>query len=325
MRQDRVIIRIERRIATLLVLLLLVACGGGAGRNKAEARQESEALRPSPRKSHFQPTLPPVDWEPEAQRAFLREHFWDDFDFADTTFLERVDSAQVIQEYVLFVAQVLGPEDGEGMRLLMRRAEGSKAMLAYIHQMAERVLHDPNSPFRSDELYIPVLEAVVSSPYFDEYEKMAPAYDLELVRKNRIGEAAQDFRYTCLDGSSGRLHTLKAPYTLLFFSNPGCPMCRTIQEQITASPRLISLIEQGTLRVLMLYPDADLTEWHKHASEVPASWINARDPECVIQAQRLYDLKAIPSLYLLDSQKRVLLKDVTDVPLIEWRLEQQGL
>lgn len=39
--------------------------------------------------------------------------------------------------------------------------------------------------------------------------------------------------------------------------------------------------------------------------------LNARDASQVINRHRLYDLKAVPCLYLLDADKRVLLKDVT--------------
>ena len=38
---------------------------------------------------------------------------------------------------------------------------------------------------------------------------------------------------------------------------------------------------------------------------------HARDASQVINRHRLYDLKAVPCLYLLDADKRVLLKDVT--------------
>ena len=147
-------------------------------------------------------------------------------------------------------------------------------------------------------------------------------YDLEMARQNRVGRTANDFTYTLASGRTGRMHNIKANYTLIFISNPGCPMCGDVKEQITSSPMLKELIERKELKVLVIYPDADLEAWREHLEDYPASWINAYDADLRIDKERLYDLKAIPALYLLDSQKRVLAKDCTDVEYIEKLLQQ---
>ena len=38
-------------------------------------------------------------------------------------------------------------------------------------------------------------------------------------------------------------------------------------------------------------------------------WINGYDPDFVIRTDRLYAVRAVPSLYLLDKKKNVLMKD----------------
>lgn len=42
---------------------------------------------------------------------------------------------------------------------------------------------------------------------------------------------------------------------------------------------------------------------------MPANWINGFDSNQEIANEELYDLKAMPTLYLLDKGKKVLLKD----------------
>lgn len=305
-----------------LLLILLVACGTPKRHTSAvDSSIPADSAKPSSLPPfYFKLPLPPADLDAEGRQAFLRDHFWDNFPFADSTLLTRLDTLELKNFYVAYVGQVLSPTDTAAMRLMMQQADASKPMLEKFHRLAEEFLYDPNSPVRNDELYIPVLEQVVASPHYDEYEKLAPAYELELVRQNRVGHRANNFRYTLADGTSGTLYTLRATYTLLFISNPGCPMCRAIREQISESPYLSELIERGELKVLMLYPDEDLTEWHAHRAEIPASWINAYDKGMQLQRNRLYDMKAIPSLYLLDRNKYVLLKDVVNVALVEHTL-----
>jgi hypothetical protein len=134
---------------------------------------------------------------------------------------------------------------------------------------------------------------------------------------NSIGTQANDFVYTLADGSQHRMHDIEASYTILMFSNPGCPMCREIMEEITSSPLLNELTERGDLRTLSLYPDEDLEAWHEHFEDMPTSWIRAYDKGQQITIERLYNLSAIPALYLLDKQKRVIIKDGTSVAQIE--------
>lgn len=98
-------------------------------------------------------------------------------------------------------------------------------------------------------------------------------------------------------------------------------MCREIRDGICASPMLSDLIARGALKVLALYPDEDLGEWHAYRKNMPASWINAYDKGSVIRETSSYDLSAIPALYLLDCDKRVLVKDATEV----WRIEEAVL
>ena len=307
-----------RRLSVLLFLsLAVVSCG----RRRSAPAAETTAVQPAV----FLPAIAPSHLAPEEQREWLRWHYWDHFDFTDTLFLRRADRVPMFESYARYIALISDrPADGAAMDTLMRRASTSRPMLDYFTTLAERVLHDPNSPLRNDEFYIPVLEAQLRAPWYDEYERIAPEYDLRMASQNRIGRPANDFRYTLASGRSGTLYGLQAEYVLIFINNPGCAMCREIREAITASPMLSEMIERGRLEVLAIYPDEDLTEWKAYRDQIPASWINAYDKGCRISSEGLYDLHAIPALYLLDRDKRVLVKDSTDVAQIEEVIDRRG-
>lgn len=309
-----------RALFSIWILLLLVSCGTG----QRPAHEVAEAAQPTPpSREYFRPPLPPAELDAAAQRTWLRDHFWEHLNLQDSTLAARLDSASLVEGFTFYVARVLGPDDSEGMARLMGRLKHDCGLLERFYRMAERWLHDPNSPLRSDELYIPVLEAVVESPCFDTLAKAVPQYDLRIARQNRVGQQANNFSFRLASGDRGSLYDLRAEYLLLFISNPGCPMCGQIQEELAASPMLSQLIEQRRLKLLMLYPDEELAEWHNHRSEVPASWLYAYDEGCTLREKQLYDLRAIPSLYLLNRSKQVLLKDVVDVALIEYTLDHQ--
>jgi hypothetical protein len=69
--------------------------------------------------------------------------------------------------------------------------------------------------------------------------------------------------------------------------------------------------------LLSLFVDEEIDIWKRHQHEIPSNWIDARDGTSGFKIQKqLYTIRAIPSLYLLDKEKCVLLKDV-DIQEVE--------
>lgn len=295
----------RRFFLCLLVLLGAAACR--RGRPAPECAADTVApVRVSP-----------LSALPEERILYLKEHYWDGFDFSDTLFIAAADTLAMLRTLRDYVVICSAPEDPPAIARLMERASDSKAMLTYFAALAERILHDPNSPLRSDGLYQPVLEALAGSPLLDRWERAAPERDLRLLRRNRPGTAASDFRYMDLAGRFGRLYDLRADFTLLFFNNPDCGMCMRLRDELLASPLVGRLVREGRLAVLALYPDEDLDAWRAHARQIPPEWVYGCDPGQEISRRELYDLQAIPSLYLLDGDKRVLLKDAFSAADVE--------
>lgn len=107
----------------------------------------------------------------------------------------------------------------------------------------------------------------------------------------------------------GTLYGIKSEYTLIYFNNPECHDCGRVHGYLVASKVFTTMLQSGRLKLLALYPDEDLGAWTRHKDEYPSSWIAARYAKKV--DREYYHLPAIPSLYLLDINKKVLLKDAT--------------
>ena len=296
----------------ILALILALGCTSKPKRSE------------QPKSYHFRYVQPPMQSSEEQQFAYMRDHYWDKFDFTDTLYTTKADTTEMLRAYATYVGNFVGPIDQAPIRKLMQKASTSKKMFDYFVMMAEKVLKDPNSPVRSDELYIAVLEAQIASPHYDKYEKLAPEYALRIASQNRIGQPANDFRYTTKSGRESNLYSLKNDFTIVYINNPGCAMCRDITAALKQSQIISDMQRQGRLKILAIYPDENLDEWNKHLSEMPAEWINGYDKECHIERENLYNVSAIPALYLLDKQKNVIVKDSTNVGEIEFHLQTEN-
>ena len=257
-------------------------------------------------------SVPGVITEPEDRAAYLVKHYWDKFDFMDTTLIHLPEiTEQAISNYIDLMKYVPAEEASSSIKDMMNRASADSMMFVYFAGLYEKYLYDANSPMRDESLYIYVLDAVLEAPVLDEVSKIRPAHLLELALKNREGDPAADFTYTLADGKKGTLYHIKADYLLLFFYNPDCHACKEVTDQLAASPIVTEWIKDDKLKVLAVYPDEDLEAWKSHISYMSASWINSYDSTVSLKNDEIYDLKAMPALYLLDKDKKVILKDVT--------------
>lgn len=303
-------------IIPVLCFLLLCSCKNG----NASSQSTNETIQDTI-KSITLPAIPAMMTAPEQRADFLVKHYWDNVNFADTNYIHHPEvTEQAWADYCDILNHVPLETAQEAMRKTIERTNVDKKVFTYITDLADKYLYDPNSPMRNEEFYIPVLDAMLDSPLLEEIEKVRPKARRELAQKNRIGTKALNFNYTLASGAQGSLYQLQAEYILLFINNPGCHACTETIDALRNAPIINQLLEQKRLTVLSIYPDEELDEWRKHLNEFPQEWINGYDKKFAIKEQQLYDLKAIPTLYLLNKEKTVFLKDATAQAVEEYLL-----
>ena len=81
---------------------------------------------------------------------------------------------------------------------------------------------------------------------------------------------------------------------------------------LKGDPYVSEMIADGRLAVVNVYIDEDIAEWRSYMPIYPDEWYNGFDPDLAIRTEVLYDVRAIPSLYVLDEDKTVLMKDAPE-------------
>lgn len=188
----------------------------------------------------------------------------------------------------------------------------------------EKYLFDPNSPLRNEDLYAVYASRLEKNEALSDEMRQKYGQDVSLCTLNRVGTKAADFRFADKRGQIRTLYGIKAPYTLLFFSNPGCKACMDIINVLKDEPRMAGLISSGLLAVLNIYIDEDIAAWRSYMPVYPEEWYNGFDPDFIIRSEALYNVRAIPSLYLLDADKSVIMKDAPEQRVFDflWNLGQ---
>ena len=259
------------------------------------------------------PVIPEVLTSPEDRKTYLLTHYWEQFDFADTTLVNNRDvTEQGFVNFIALLADGTTPEEltRESLENWCAGFVGHEHARQVLTQTADSYLFNPNSPFYNEALYGMYLEALLSKLPQTDAMRSSYQFKLELVRRNNVGDKATDFVYYLSDGSR---HTLvstpvKNDRLLLMFYDPECESCHEVLLQMAADVALAEAVRAGKLSVLAVYTEGNEEAWLKALPDMPEGWTVGTDREAV-KTGALYDLKAMPSLYLLDGKKTVLLKD----------------
>lgn len=215
---------------------------------------------------------------------------WRGFDITQSEVIESDTFEQAWVDY-LYLLQHREPSTAAyELKTTLEIADSSPEAALALFDLCEKYLYNPNSPIRHDELFIPSLEVILDSPKVDSLLKIRPTAMLQTVKLNRVGAVANDFKIV---GTNRTMHQVEAPYTLLYFYDPECSDCKRVSAIINRSETLQELEIDNHVAII----------------KILATENNELDS--------LYDLKALPTLYLLDDSKRVLLKDATIESIIE--------
>ncbi len=298
-----------RVVAILSVSLLLTACQARPVSPQGEASKPADSVA----ESFPFPKIPDVLTQPEERKAYLLEHYWDNFDFADTALVNNRDvTEQGFANYLALLGDGTTPDALVGKSLKRWCA----AYLPYEQATevmtgnADSYLYDANSPFYSESLYGAYLQAMIASLPKDDVRRTPLEFKARLIRRNRVGDTATDFSYQLASGKRTTLSAtkVKGDRLLLVFYDPECESCHRVLAEMMADKALAEAVKEGKLSIVAIYTEGDEQVWQKSRKEMPQGWTIGNDHQAVKNGA-LYDLKAMPSLYLLDSEKRVILKD----------------
>jgi thiol-disulfide isomerase/thioredoxin len=313
--------------AAVIFFICLYTAYGCAGNKQSGGRNLSSNLRAFP-----QTEIPSI-LSGKDRIDYLIDHYWDIYldttktYYSDSTIVngvKKTDLEKAVGAYVtlLDIESVhYADKSVSGMFDKVEsfsKSDTSSHMFDIITKYIQKYLYDPNSPVRNEDYYLPYVTKLSKSSLVDEPLRKSYAYDARMCALNRTGTPATDFEFTDLKGKVRTLYSVQADYTLLFFSNPGCNACKSITEALESNGKINGLIKEKKLAIVNIYIDLERDKWRAFASSYPESWYNGYDNKYIIRTDVLYNVRAIPSLYILDKDKKVIMKDAPQEKAISY-------
>lgn len=231
-----------------------------------------------------------------------------------------LDSMQIRQQ-LMNLAHSVGPNAqsssvSEAVERLMQQAENQPPLYDYLLHEAEELLFNVTSPSRNEELFLRMLQYDLDH-HGSTFKGSRREHLYRLIRKNRVGQPACDIRLQMRNGSRQRLSDFGGRYLLLVFFDPECGPCMEVLNLLRRSADIDRLIRHDRLTLLTVYTDHHPETWAEIKTHFPMQWQVAIDADQVVEDQH-YDLKAMPTLYLLSPQQHVILKDADVSDILTW-------
>ena len=267
------------------------------------------------------PAIPDTLRSVEQRAGYLSEHYWDNYNFADTLLLKSKEVTE--QGFVNFIdilnrfnldnaSKGVAHKDiaqkgitrkdiarkdiarkditrkditQKGIACFTRKAFSNAAAKERFKNLIEHYFEDQLSPVRNDRVYLIFLEEMKNSPCFNETEKERIAFKIKTTNKNLPGDIAINFKFKDENRKEHQLSDYKDQKVILYFYDPDCENCHEV------SAWLKQQTIPADIKVLKMVAD-------NHISYI-------------------YSLKNMPTIFLLDKENKVILKDCTAQELIE--------
>lgn len=276
------------------------------------------------------PMMPPYLRTVEERAVYLAGHYWDSLDWSDPEVAADTASIECVYADFCELLPVLSPEGRKEAvgKVLSTVSAGNAGGYGVVMDLAGKYLWQTDSPVYSEESYRPFVEYGLTVNPDDEVLKSR----LEDLSKNVIGSKGADIELVSLGASAGSttgmegsaresnvshvkgdtmLYQTLVPEgeTVVLFYSPGCRDCRDLMERLATDAEIGLKISRGELGITAIYAGDEAGAWHRDAEKWPREqWriFMTADPE-----EEAYTIRRTPTIYLLDKDGTVLLRNAT--------------
>lgn len=227
------------------------------------------------------PAVPDSLTQPDRRMAFLLDHYWENYSFADSTQFNRKVGEQGFVDFLELLQYADSASADAAVEEFVKLSVTDSGQGVYIEGLIDHYLGLRESPLRDDRMYAVFLNHMAKA-----FTESNPAYSNRLwflrnnVMKNQVGSVVSDFNYCDEAGKGHRLYETKAELIIIDFHDPDCKECRMVEERMKDEP----LLHNPAIVLLKIHPE---------------------------EATPQFYIPTTPTFYILDSNYRVIKKDIT--------------
>ena len=245
------------------------------------------------------------------EAAFLKEHFFDNIDFADSNLLHSEIIFDKIGEYLQYYAD---PPSEEAYKrcidFILVRTDVNKNVNEYVMNTLIRSFDHTDW----EGVYNYIVEKYLSqNTCSDELKSKSLEERTATINALKAGNKAPSIKSTDVNGKAIELDSVKSKYTLVLFWASWCEHC---EKAIPKVEELYKTYSSKGLEVFAVSIDTVRQEWMAATNKYKFPWINTCDLKGIDgPTVAAYNVWRTPTFYLLDKNKKIIERPVNTVIL----------
>ena len=303
------------------IVKAIILCAALSVASPLLAQTESEIIVIEPLFEY--PVAPEELGDLTSRSDYIVTHFWDNMDFN----LKVADQNALNDAFGVYASAMRYADSNtvfSSIDSLLKRLKENPTLTLQMAKAAEELLYSRRAPMWSDEAYLPFLRAVDKSKGISDTRKMRFRDQLRKLTATQRGVKAPTFRYRSAD--TGRYTDFKpeSEYTLIIFGDPECDDCRFAKMKLGMAADLADMVEDKRAEVLFIVPDVTPGEEEAVLSEIKGDLPNGWQSGVGFGIVDIYDLRSVPSIYLLGKRGALISKNVdasTTLSILRDKLE----
>lgn len=246
-----------------------------------------------------------------ADAQYLRTHYFDNISFTDPRLWRTNFFPQKIDDYLYrVIPQIPDTVAYEASRLVAKSQADSvsfREILSWTlnESMKSKYMGMENIWAKLAEDYI--IDKDI--PWISTENASSIRTMYEALRYNRIGMEAHNLKLATIEGDTINTNDIEADYTVLYFYNPTCGHCAHTTPLLRDS--IYEKYKEKNLCIIAIDIDTNQESWKNYIETNDLSeWINCSDPKYKSAYWMYYDTSAVPMIYVLDKNKRIIARKV---------------
>jgi len=245
---------------------------------------------------------------------YNKDHFFDNIDFSDARLLRTPLLENKMNTY--FDRVIIPQPDSvtQAAINLVEKSRANKEMFQYVlslltnkFQSSERMGMDGVFVALAEKYYMQGEAWWADQSLIDKITERAKA-----IKPNMIGKVTPDLWLSDPKNKYHKLSDIKAKITVVFFWDPECSHCKVVTPKLK---KTYDKYKDLGFEVYAVYTQGDEPKWVNYIDKNSLNWINVWDPTFSSNFRNLYDIYSTPVIYVLDANKKIIAKRISEETL----------
>lgn len=251
------------------------------------------------------------------QYIYFKKHFWDAIDLFDDRMIRTPVFHSKMEKFLVEYTPQIADSIVKYVDVLIAQLPKDSDLFKYVVNWTTHH-YESSKIMGHDAVFVHMVFTYFitrQASWVDEVQLTNIIDKAMRISPNLIGSIAPFMTLPDDKGVLQDIHSIEAPFTILFFYDPDCGHCK--KETPLVKETLEKYMDRG-VKVYAVCTEFDVVMWKEFIVEFGVEdWINVNDIENSSNFRGKYNVMGTPRLFVLDAKKKIIAKHIDAAALDE--------